>query len=66
MKHYYYHKRLGTLMNILTISCTGLVKIVGELGARQFISFVRGTISGPRLDPVWVKKRFVEITFNFD
>ena len=34
MKHYYYHKRLGTLMNILTISCTGLVKIVGELGAR--------------------------------
>jgi hypothetical protein len=57
MKGYHYLMRLGHLINILAIYSEALVKIVGELGVRGFIRFIRDTISGPWLDPVWVKKR---------
>jgi hypothetical protein len=57
MKGYHYLMRLGHLINVLAIYSEGLVKIVRELGVRGFISFIRTTISGPWLDPVWVKKR---------
>lgn len=57
MKGYHYLMRLGHLINILAIYSEALVKTVGELGVRGFIRFIRDTISGPWLDPVWVKKR---------
>jgi len=57
MRGYHYLMRLGHLINILAIYSEALVKIVGELGVRGFIRFIRDTISGPWLDPVWVKKR---------
>ena len=57
MKGYHYLMRLGHLINILAIYSERLVKIVHELGVRGFIRFIRDTISGPWLDPVWVKKR---------
>ncbi|MEA3358538.1 MAG: hypothetical protein U9R17_03915 [Thermodesulfobacteriota bacterium] len=57
MKGYHYLMRLGHLINILATYSEALVKIVGELGVRGFIRFIRDTISGPWLDPVWVKKR---------
>ena len=34
-----------------------LVKMVRELGVRGFIRFIRDTITGLWLDPVWVRKR---------
>lgn len=57
MKGYHYLMRLGHLINILAIYSERLVKIVGELGVRGFIRFVRETISGPWLDPLWVQRR---------
>ncbi len=57
MKGYHYLMRLGHLINILAIYSERLVKMVRELGARGFIRFIRDTISGPWLNPVWVKKR---------
>ncbi len=57
MKGYHYLMRLGHLINILAIYSERLVKTVRELGVRGFIRFIRDTISGPWLDPVWVKKR---------
>jgi len=57
MKGYHYLMRLGHLINILVIYSERLVKMVRELGVRGFIRFIRDTISGPWLDPVWVKKR---------
>ena len=57
MKGYHYLMRLGHLINILAIYSERLVKMVRELGVRGFIRFIRDTISGPWLDPVWVKKR---------
>jgi len=57
MKGYHYLMRLGHLINILAIYSERLVKIVGELGVRGFIRFIRSTISGPWLDPLEVQKR---------
>ena len=57
MKGYHYLMRLGHLINILAIYSERLVKMVRELGVRGFIRFIRDTISGPWLNPVWVKKR---------
>ena len=57
MKGYHYLMRLGHLINILAIYSERLVKMVRELGVRGFIRFIRDTITGPWLDPVWVKKR---------
>ena len=49
--------RLGHLINILAIYSERLVKMVRELGVRGFIRFIRDTLTGPWLDPVWVQKR---------
>ena len=57
MKGYHYLMRLGHLINILSHNCERLVKMVREFGVRGFISFIRGTLSGPWLDPPWVRKR---------
>ena len=57
MKGYHYLMRLGHLINILAQNCECLVKMVREFGVRGFISFVRGTLSGPWLDPPSVRKR---------
>jgi hypothetical protein len=57
MKGYHYLMRLGHLINVLALYSERLVPMVRELGVRGFIRFVRETISGPWLDPVWVKRR---------
>jgi len=57
MKGYHYLMRLGHLINVLAVYSERLVKIVGELGVRGFIRFIRSTISGPWLDPLEVQKR---------
>jgi hypothetical protein len=57
MKGYHYLMRLGHLINILSHNSERLVEMVRELGVRGFIRFVRETLSGPWLDPLWVKKR---------
>jgi hypothetical protein len=57
MKGYHYLMRLGHLINILAIYSERLVKMVRELGVRGFIRFVRETITGPWLDPVWMRQR---------
>jgi len=56
MKGYHYLMRLGHLINILAVYSERLVPMVRELGVRGFIRFVRETIAGPWLDPVWVKR----------
>jgi len=57
MKGYHYLMRLGHLINVLAIYSERLVKTLRELGVRGFVRFVRETISGLWLDPVWVKRR---------
>jgi len=57
MRGYHYLMRLGHLINILAHNCERLVKVVREFGVRGFIHFVCGTLSGPWLDPVWVRER---------
>ena len=57
MKGYHYLMRLGHLINILSHNSERLVEMVRELGVRGFIRFVRETLSGPWLDPLWVQKR---------
>jgi len=57
MKGYHYLMRLGHLINILALYSERLASMVRELGVRGFIRFVRETITGPWLDPVWVRKR---------
>ena len=57
MKGYHYLMRLGHLINVLAVYSERLVKIIGELGVRGFIRFIRSTISGPWLDPLEVQKR---------
>jgi hypothetical protein len=60
MKGYHYLMRLGHLINVLAIYSERLLKMVRELGVRGFIRFVRDTISGPWLDPLWVQKRLAD------
>jgi hypothetical protein len=57
MKGYHYLMRLGRLINVLALYSERLIPMVRELGVQGFIRFVRETISGPWLDPVWVKRR---------
>lgn len=57
MKGYHYLMRLGHMINVLALYSERLVKMVRELGVVGFIRFVRNTISGPWLDPLWVKRR---------
>ena len=57
MKGYHYLMRLGHLINILSHNCERLVEMVREFGVRGFIGFVRETLSGPWLDPLWVRQR---------
>ena len=57
MKGYHYLMRLGHLINVLALYSERLVKMVRELGMQGFIRFVRETITGPCLDPLWVQRR---------
>jgi hypothetical protein len=57
MKGYHYLMRLGHLINILAHNCESLVGMVHEFGVRGFVRFICGTLSGPWLDPLWVRKR---------
>jgi len=60
MKGYHYLMRLGHLINILAHNSERLVAMVREFGARGLIRFVCGTLSGPWLDPLWVRKRLAD------
>jgi hypothetical protein len=57
MKGYHYLMRLGHLINVLALYSERLAKTVRELGVVSFIRFVRTTISGPWLNPIWVRRR---------
>ena len=57
MKGYHYLMRLGHLINILSQNSERIVKMVREFGVRGFIRFVCETLSGPWLDPLWVRTR---------
>lgn len=57
MKGYHYLMRLGHMINVLALYSERLLRTVRELGVVGFIRFVRNTISGPWLDPLWVKRR---------
>jgi hypothetical protein len=57
MKGYHYLMRLGHLINVLSHNCERLVEMVRELGVGGFIRFVREPLSGPWLEPLWVRKR---------
>jgi len=57
MKGYHYLMRIGHLINILALYSERLAKTIRGLTMTGFIRFVRNTISGPWLDPLWVKRR---------
>jgi len=57
MKGYHYLMRIGHLINILALYSERLAKTIRDLTMSGFIRFVRNTISGPWLDPLWVKRR---------
>ena len=57
MKGYHYLMRLGHMFNVLAHYSERLVSMVKEMGVRGLIHFIRETISGPWLDPLWVKER---------
>jgi hypothetical protein len=57
MKGFHYLMRIGHLINILALYSERLAKTIRDLTMRGFIRFVRNTISGPWLDPLWVKRR---------
>jgi hypothetical protein len=57
MKGYHYLMRIGHLINILALYSERLAKTIRHLTMTGFIRFVRNTISGPWLDPLWVKTR---------
>jgi hypothetical protein len=57
MKGYHYLMRLAHLINILSVYSECLVKMVRELGVRGFIRFIRDTLIGPWLTPLWVQGR---------
>jgi hypothetical protein len=60
MKGYHYLMRLAHLINVLAVYSERLVKMVGKLGVRGFIRFIRATLSGPWLDPLIVQRRLKE------
>ena len=57
MKGYHYLMRLAHLINVLALYSECLVRMVRQLGVRGFIRFIRDTIKGPWLDPLWLQKR---------
>jgi len=57
MRGYHYLMRLGHTFNILVQYSECLCKMFQEMGVRGFIQFIRQTLSGPWLDPSWVKQR---------
>jgi|GEM_PF-3027707 len=54
---YHYLMRIGHLINILALYSERLAKTIRHLTMTGFIRLVRNTISGPWLDPLWVKTR---------
>jgi len=63
MKGYHYLMRIGHLLNVLVLGAVQLAKIVGALGARGFIRFIRQTLSGPWLDAEQVRRRLAAPTY---
>jgi hypothetical protein len=63
MKGYHYLMRIGHLLNVLVLNAVQLAKIVGTLGARGFIRFIRQTLSGPWLDAEQVRRRLAVPTY---
>jgi len=63
MKGYHYLMRIGHLINILALYSERLAKTIRVLTMSGFIRFIRNTISGPWLDPLWVK-RLLESPFQ--
>jgi len=63
MKGYHYLMRLGHLLNVLVLGAAQLAKIVGTLGARGFIRFIRQTLSAPWLDADQVQHRLSQPTY---
>ena len=57
MKGYHYLMRLAHFINILAIYSESLVTMVREFGVRGFIRFVRDTLMGQWLTPLWVQER---------
>jgi len=57
MKGYHYLMRIGHLINVLALYSERLAKTIRGLTMSGFIRFVRNTISGPWLNPSWVKRR---------
>jgi hypothetical protein len=57
MRGYHYLMRIAHLINTLALYSERLAKTVRDLTMAGFIRFVRSTISGPWLDPSWIKRR---------
>ncbi len=57
MKGFHYLMRIGHTINILVQFSECFAELVQESGVRGLIDFIRETISGPWLDPAWVKQR---------
>ncbi|MBW2195109.1 MAG: hypothetical protein JRF37_05910 [Deltaproteobacteria bacterium] len=57
---YHYLMRLGRFINVLAHNSESFIKRVRELGVRGFIRFIRNTISGPWLEPEYVRKRIAD------
>jgi hypothetical protein len=55
MKGYHFLMRLGHLINILASRTARLAQLVGRLGVRGLIRFLRDTCSGPWLDPAHIR-----------
>ena len=55
MKGYHFLMRLGHLLNILASHTARLAQLVGRLGVRGLIRFLRDTCSGPWLDPAHIR-----------
>ncbi len=55
MKGYHFLMRLGHLINILASHTARLAHLVGRLGVRGLIRFLRDTCSGPWLDPAHIR-----------
>lgn len=56
MKGYHYLMRIGHLINILALYSERLSKMIRGLTMTGFIRFLRGTLSGPWLNPSWLKR----------
>ena len=63
MKGYHYLMRIAHLLNVLVLAAVQLSAIVGTLGARGFIRFIRQTLSGPWLDAQEVRRRLAVPTY---